>query len=93
MATAEVLTVNDAVDFPVGTVIEAGVVADFVLDDSFTTRPPVGAFPVSVSEPVDAVPPPTVDGLTLNEARVTGMMVRVAVSSAVPSVALIVAKV
>ena len=71
IATARVVTVNVAVVFPAVTVTLAGTVATAVrLLDRVTTVPPAGAAPVSVTVPVDGVPPFTVVGFRVSEAMV-----------------------
>src|SRR2546425_13319811 len=66
-----VLTVKVAVVPPAGTVTLAGTVAaPVLLLDSETTAPPLGAAALSVTVPVEALPPVTVDGLRVSEERV-----------------------
>jgi len=73
-----VLTVKVAVVPPPGTVTLAGTVAaPVLLLDSDTTAPPLGAGPLSVTVPVDELPPVTLDGLTLSEESVAGAGVTV----------------
>jgi hypothetical protein len=68
VATAFVVTVNVAVVALAATLTLAGTVAAAVLLLlSFTTTPPVGAAPLSVTVPVDEVPPVTPVGLKLTE--------------------------
>jgi len=62
VATARVFTVNEDDDLPAAIVTLAGTTADVVPLESLTTRPPVGAMPVSVTVPRDDVPPATVVG-------------------------------
>jgi len=59
--------VNVAVELPAGTVTVAGTVAAPLPEPeaSATDRPPVGAFPVRVTVPVEDVPPATEVGLRL----------------------------
>jgi hypothetical protein len=60
--TADVVTVNVALELPVAIVTEAGVTALVLLSESDTTMPPVGAGPVSVTVPVEEAPPVTLGG-------------------------------
>src|SRR6185437_1919177 len=62
--TALVFTVKLALLAPAGTVTLAGTVTAFELSERGTTRPPVGAAPFRNTNPVAAVPPATLDGLT-----------------------------
>jgi predicted transcriptional regulator len=78
---------------PAATVTETGTVAEEVLLVSFTTKPPVGAAPVNVAVPVEDVRPTTLVGLTVKEAKVAGLMVRVAVWETLPNVAVTVTEV
>ena len=78
-ATAVVAIAKVAVFAPASTVTEAGKVALALLEVRPTTVPPVGALPVKVTVPVEPVPPVTVLGATVTEARCGGRMVRVAV--------------
>lgn len=59
VATADVLTVNEAPLLPLGTVIDAGTDDDLLLLDSLTTIPPEGAGPFRVTVPDALVPPVT----------------------------------
>ncbi|SRR5260370_16807027 len=71
-ATALVLTVNDALVAPAATVTLDGVPAAVVLLlESVTTAPPDGAAPVSVTVPVEGIPPVTLVGLSETEERET----------------------
>jgi hypothetical protein len=73
VATALVLTVNEALVAPAATVTLAGTLAAAVLLlESVTCAPPVGAGPLSVIVPVEEFPPVTLDGLSVNEERVGG---------------------
>jgi hypothetical protein len=65
-ATGDVPTSKLADVRPAGTVTDPGTVAtlEFALE-SVMTEPPSSAAPVSVTVPVEEVPPPTLDGLTL----------------------------
>src|SRR5713226_3535573 len=70
-ATALVLTVKVAVVAPARTVTLAGTVATPVLLlDRETTAPPLGAGPLSVTVPVEELPPVTLAGLRLSEESV-----------------------
>ena len=66
---------------PSGTVTDAGTVAAALLLLSVTTAPPAGAWAVSVTVPVEPVPPTTDAGFTLTElsAAGTGVTVKIAV--------------
>jgi hypothetical protein len=78
--TARDVTVNVALDWPAATVTEAGTVAtDVALLESVIDTPPVPAFPLRVTVPVDVLPPTTDVGLRVNEASVRGLMVKLAV--------------
>jgi len=68
-----VVTRNVALALPPGTVTVAGTVADEgLLLDSDTTAPPLGAGPLSVTVPVEPLPPTTEDGLKDRETSATG---------------------
>ena len=91
--TAWVLIVNVALVAPLGTVTFAGTLAaDVFLLDSDTTAPPAGAGPVSVTVPVEGLPPTTLDGVTPSELNpaATGATVRGAVRVTPPYTAEIV---
>lgn len=65
-----VVTENVFVFVPEATVTEVGTVAAPVLPlESVTTFPPAGAFALSVTVPVDAVPPVTLVGLSETDER------------------------
>ena len=73
LATPNVVMVKVADVLPAGTVTEAGTVAAVVLLlCRETLTPPVGAAPVSVTVPVEALPPVTLVGLTVTDVRLTG---------------------
>src|SRR5213594_140251 len=72
--TGLVLTVKVAVMPPVGTVTLAGTVATLVLLlERATTAPPLGAGPLSVTVPVEELPPVTLVGLRLSDESVGGL--------------------
>lgn len=79
VVTTEVVAVNVAEVAPAATVTEAGSVAALELSLRVTLAPPVGAGPLSVTVPVELVPPTTVAGLKLNAESVGGVTVRLAV--------------
>jgi hypothetical protein len=78
--TAVVVTVKVAVVALAATVTLAGTVAAGLLLLSATTMPPVGAGPLSVTVPVDGLPPTTLLGFTATEDKVTGAGVTVSVA-------------
>lgn len=64
---------------PTATVTVGGTVAIAVLLlVRATTMPPVGAGPLSVTVPVDGLPPTTLVGFTATEDNVAGVTIRVA---------------
>jgi hypothetical protein len=83
LATALVVTVNVAVVDPAATVTLVGTCAAAVLLlVSDTLAPPVGAAPLSVTVPVDELPPVTLVGFRVTEDKDTvavGFTVNVAV--------------
>jgi len=83
--TVVVVTVNDALVAPAGTITLAGVDAAALLSASVTTIPPVGAAPFSVTVPVDVVPPFTLAGLNDTLERTGWVTVNVAVLVTVAS--------
>jgi hypothetical protein len=62
--TVPVVTVKVAVVLPPATVTEAGTVAEALLLDRVTERPPVGAAALRVTVPVDDALPMTLVGLS-----------------------------
>ena len=78
--TALVVTVNEAVVLPAATVTVAGTVAEALLLDRVTERPPVGAAALRATVPVDDAPPTTLVGLSETpESAAAGMIVSNAV--------------
>ena len=80
-ATADVVIVNTGEDVaPAATVAEGGTVTPGSLLDRFTTTPPAGAAPLSVTLFNVVEAPPTTDvGDSVTESRATGFTVRFAV--------------
>ncbi len=74
--TGVVLTVKVAEVAPAATVTEAGSVALPEFEARLTITPPVGAAPLSDTEPEEVLPPTTVDGDTATEETVGGLIVR-----------------
>jgi hypothetical protein len=68
-ATAEVETVNCAPLVPAGITTVAGTVAKGLLEARLTVNPPPGARPLSLTLPMELVPPVTAVGVRLREAR------------------------
>ena len=79
VVTLDVETPKLAEVEPAGTTTVEGTVALELLDDILTERPPVGALPLSVTVPVAAPPPVTVDGDKATELIVGGLTVSEAV--------------
>jgi hypothetical protein len=69
LPTAAVVTVKVAVVKPAATVTLGGVVAELLLSDSVTRTPPLGAGALSVTVPVELVPPVTVVGFSTSDDR------------------------
>ena len=90
LETADVVIAKDADVAPAAIVTLAGVAALVMLDERLTTEPPEGAGPLSLTVPVDEVPPTTEVGVTESPLRVTGLMVKDAVTVDVPITPLIV---
>lgn len=81
--TGLLVTVNVADVALAGTVTFAATwAAEVLLLDGVMTAPPAGAGPVSVTVPVDGVPPITVSGFRMMLAKVGAMTVKVVVSVA-----------
>jgi hypothetical protein len=92
VATAAVVTVNDAVDAPLGTVTVAGTVAaPVLLDAKFTTTPPGPATSASVTVAVVLTPPATDVLASDNAVTLGGLTTSVPVVDAPASVPMIVA--
>ena len=73
MKTAEVLTVKVALLAPAGTITLEGTLAAPLLLERNTCAPPAGAGALRVTVPVeDSRPPTTLEGFSVNEARVVG---------------------
>ena len=77
--TVLVVTVNVAVVAPAVTVTLAGTCAAALLLESDTAAPPAGAFPLSITVPVDEMPPCTLVGFSVTEANVAGFIFNVAI--------------
>ena len=80
MRTKDVLTVKVALVAPAGTITLEGTLAAPLLVESVTCAPPAGAGPLSVTVPVEDVPPTTPVGLSVSEETVGrggGITVRV----------------
>jgi hypothetical protein len=79
-ATALVVAVKVAVVAPASTVTVAGTwAAAVLLELKLTTAPPVGAAPLSVTVPVEELPPTTEVGVRLMEFRIAAVTVSVVV--------------
>ncbi len=89
VAIGLVVMVNVADVAPAATVTDAGTAAAARFDDRTTTRPPVGAGPVSVTVPVADTPPSTDDGDTETFETAGATTVNVTDLLTVPSVAVI----
>jgi hypothetical protein len=78
--TVWVLIVNVALVAPLDTVTFAGTLAtEVLLLDNDTTAPPEGEGPVSVTVPVEELPPCTLEGIRERDDSEGGFTVRVAV--------------
>ncbi len=91
--TAVVLTANVPDVLPVGTRAETGTIADLLLLDSVTLKPPAGAGPLRTMVPVEGFPPTTVLGLKVIVETCGGVTVKVAVATFVPWVAVTTAEI
>ena len=72
MKTIDVFTVKVALVLPAGTVTLEGTLAAPLLLESVTCAPPAGAPPLSVTVPVEELPPATLVGFSPSEASVGG---------------------
>jgi hypothetical protein len=80
LPTASDVIVNVPVVAPAGIVIDAGTVAAAVaLELRSTVKPPVGAGPAMVTEPVEEVPPTTEVGLRVSAVTIGALTVKVPV--------------
>lgn len=78
--TTLVSTENVVVDRPAGTITVAGTpTTEGSLLEMETITPPDPAGPANVIDPTLGFPPVTLPGLTVSDARVSGLMVRVEV--------------
>ena len=85
LATGLVFTVKVAVVAPAATVTLGGTAAAVLLLVSATTAPPVAAGPLSVTVPVDEVPPVTdVGGPSTRELTTGAVTIKSLVSVVVP---------
>ena len=82
VVTAEVVTVNVRLVAPAGIVTLAGTVTAAELSDKLTTAPPEGAAALSVTVPVEELPPTTAVGLTDTADNVAAAGARVIPSAA-----------
>ena len=80
-----VFTVNLPVSAPAETVTVAGTIAADELDVRLIVSPPVGAGPVRVTVPAEDAGPVTVVGFKTTEAKVGGVMDRVAETVTAPT--------
>ena len=79
LTTAVVVTLNCALDDPAGTLTDGPTCAARLSLISATVSPPVAAGPLSVTVPVEAVPPVTVVGDNTTDVTVGAFTVNVAV--------------
>lgn len=89
--TADVEIVNAVEVEPAATVTLDGGKTLVLLDAKLTTAPPVGAGPLSVTTPVDGLPPITEVGETVTPVSTAGVTTRVPVAEVVPVFPVIVA--
>ena len=76
---------ENVLDVAFGAIVTlVGTVATALLLPSVTSAPPAGAGPLSVTVPVDTLPPRTDVGLNVTELRVAAVTVKVAVFVIVP---------
>src|SRR5258707_14787567 len=69
--TVDVFTVKVALVAPVGTrTLEGTLATPVLLLESTTSPPPAAAGPLSVTMPVEGLPPVTVEGFSVSEERV-----------------------
>jgi hypothetical protein len=80
--TAAVVAVNVALVAPAGTLTLAGTLVAVALLVSKTPAPPAGAALLSMTVPVEALPPVTLAGLSTSVARLAGAATGVSVSVA-----------
>ena len=80
VAVGLVVIVKFPVIAPAATVTDAGVTALALLELRLTTDPPVGAGPLSVTVPVELLPPTTEVGATETEAGTGGTTVTIALT-------------
>lgn len=91
VATAVVVIGKVAVGWPAVTETDPGTVAEPAFDDRVTVSPPAGAGPLSVTVPVEAVPPTTEVGFTATVVSVGASTVKVALAVLAPTVAVMIA--
>lgn len=89
--TGEVVIVKEEVVDPACTIVVAGGTAQMSLEESSTSTPPVGAGPLSVTVPVEALPPRTLGGDSERPTRTDGLIERLADTELPFTVAVIVA--
>lgn len=70
--TVSVVTVKVAVALPAATLTDDGTIADKLLLERLTERPPAGAGPVRVTVPVDGLPPTTDVGFSDTDDNAAG---------------------